>query len=195
VPPNPTRRLIDAIEAGNLAAVRKAIGAGADLNVEWEDATPLMMAARAGRWSHGDTALSVAQSHEQRDVFWYLWTLADEDARRPATEDVEEDSGPPDQPPSLPEALRQGREDAALSLIRAGADPNRAPRGEAAPLIVAADRGYLEVLRALVEAGADLNRKDGSEDGWRILADAGARPDLGDGDGRTPDDIRRREVP
>jgi ankyrin repeat protein len=45
-------------------------------------------------------------------------------------------------------------------LINAGADPNRASRNGNTPLLLAAQRGYVEVSRLLIGAGAKLEARN-----------------------------------
>ncbi len=66
--------------------------------------------------------------------------------------------------PELNEGLREAamKGDAASvkDFLAKGADVNAASEFGATPLIFAADRGHLEIVKTLVQRGADVNRKD-----------------------------------
>jgi Ankyrin repeats (many copies) len=65
-------------------------------------------------------------------------------------------------------ALASARPKVAVALIEAGADPNSRNREGQTALIVAVNRGYTEVVRALLAKGADPNVPS-SSDGERPL--------------------------
>jgi ankyrin repeat protein len=65
-------------------------------------------------------------------------------------------------------ALASARPKVAVTLIEAGADPNSRNREGQTALIVAVNRGYTEVVRALLAKGADPNAPS-SSDGERPL--------------------------
>lgn len=105
---------------------------------------------------------------------------------------------------ALLERVRAHDIDAAVALVKAGADPNAAPdalaRDQRSALAVAATSPDLRLLRALIEAGADVNRAHGgltallaaTRDSYGGRPDAvltlianGARTDLVDADGNS----------
>src|SRR5579884_1618531 len=58
----------------------------------------------------------------------------------------------------LYDAIQNGTADDVRELLAAGADPNEVEEaGDVTPLMAAAARGALEIVRALAEAGADVN--------------------------------------
>jgi ankyrin repeat protein len=91
--------------------------------------------------------------------------------------------------------------DVAVLLLAAGADPDLATGGRAAPIAIAAGDGNIELVQALLHAGADPDNdgngttaliqavENGQADTAALLLEAGADPEKADESGRTPADI------
>ena len=67
----------------------------------------------------------------------------------------------PDLGHALVVAAGSDRPAAGLMLLEHGADPNVRSREDGIPLAAAAEKGHLELVRALIEAGAEVNPKPG----------------------------------
>jgi ankyrin repeat protein len=189
---------------GNIAAVKRDIEGGADVNARDPDgATPLMAAAatdreeilllliRAGadvnaQANKGLTALLIASSSGYEDIVEALLRSGADIRAKFSTQD------------SLHLASVAGFLPIVRMLLAAGADINgRNGRGET-PLMVAADGGHAPVVQLLIDSGADTNagRDDGatalmiaSWQGYtsvaRILAQGKATIDLSNSRGQT----------
>lgn len=116
-----------AIEAQDARAIELMVKSGAPLSAKGS-ACPLARAVAA------DCLISVQA---------LLESGADPGARMDAS-------------PCLSWAIARGRREAALALLRHGADPNEADAEGFAPLYDAAARGLMEVMEALIKSGADV---------------------------------------
>lgn len=59
--------------------------------------------------------------------------------------------------PPLIQAIHDGDVAVVISLLKQGANPNTLDATEASALFLAAEKGHVEIVRALVAAGADVN--------------------------------------
>src|SRR5205085_5777161 len=92
-------------------------------------------------------------------------------------------------------AVRQGRKDAALALLKAGADVNgvmqprkpngKGPRPGTSPLLLAVENGHFELAVALLEAGADPNDQRSGFTALHTITWV-RKPNRGDGDDGDP---------
>ncbi len=82
----------------------------------------------------------------------------------------------------LTKAAQKGDAEEVEQLLKKGSDPDERQMGITA-LMMACNRGHLDVVRLLVEKGADVNAKDW--EGWSPLMAAAA--------GAAHDDPRNRE--
>ena len=163
----PNEDLIEAIENGNLQAVKNALRNGADINMRERIGpyrTILMIVAGQGKW---DLAKVLVESG----------------ANVNAT-DVHGDT-------ALMEACREGHLNIVELLIEHGANLNAAVNvgvGQGyTPLIYAAESGHVNVVKCLLKHDANINakkdgdtaliiaEKNGHMDVARILREAGAR--------------------
>ncbi len=184
---NVNERLWVAVEAGNLARVKKALAAGADVNDEDEDGhTPLMAAAWRGdlkivqllvaagadpnRWGQGDTPLNRAASGGHREVFNYLREIVSEETRKAVTEEElargekrrvrEEDTVVE---PFISAAM-MGKMEQVEAGLAAGVDVDAIGSNGQTALHYAAFYGRMPVLERLLAANADVNVRS-DEDG------------------------------
>jgi ankyrin repeat protein len=123
-----------AVKAGDLAAVRKLIAAGADVNsASGDGSSPLLWAVHR---SDLDMAQVLIKAGARPDI-----------ANRYGVT-------------PLLEASRTGDVEMIELLLKAGADPKHAhPEGET-PLMAAARSGSVDAVRLLLEHGADVNATD-----------------------------------
>lgn len=176
-PAPPDQRLIDAIDAGDVAAAKSALEAGA--NPDALDGTGRPVLARAARRAPAELVavlLAVGANPNAADRIGFT---------------------------PLIEAARDGRIDATRELLRRGADVNRraAPNGLAMTALhaaAAASPAQPEMLRLLVKSGARIDALDAERAtplAWAInadeaaaltLVDLGADPDIAPKDGDSP---------
>lgn len=158
-----------AVLAGDLAEVRRALAAGADVDV-------VVGEKRGQRQTSGDvgpdgfTALHVAAYHDDRELCELLL-----ERRADALARTRFGATP------LDLAVQFGSPAAARALLGAGVDPNGPP----GLVVAAAGRADLEMLRLLLAHGArrGLERALSAACGWqgsvevlRVVIDAGAEP-------------------
>lgn len=124
--------LVDAAEAGDRVALRRALDRGSDPNLTQPD---------------GMTALHWAAYRDDAEAVELL-LAAGADASRLNRYGVS--------PLSL--ACENGRASIVALLLRAGADPNTSLGGGETVLMTAARTGRLGPVKALIRAGADVNR-------------------------------------
>jgi hypothetical protein len=159
-------RLATAARVGNLAEVKAAIAAGANVNQESEmRLTPLGVAALYGQApvvsaliaaganinadQDGSTAMMMAANEGHTAVLAALIT-----GGAKASETDKNGMTP------LMAAASANRTDAVKLLIARGADVNAGNRDGSSALMAAAFGGHLETVQALIAAGADVNVVD-----------------------------------
>ena len=134
-----------AVQQGDLVAVKRLIGEGADLNALAEDGDlPLAEAAEAGRADIVAAMLEAGADVNATD----RWDVT-----------------------ALHLAAREGHTDVARLLLEAGADLSANDSTHGTPLHEAARGGHLEMIRLLLASGADPNARSGF-DKRRPLHDA-----------------------
>jgi beta-lactamase regulating signal transducer with metallopeptidase domain len=125
------RRLVQALQEGQMAEARELVEAGADVNYHLiGDGTPLVIASRSG-------SLEMAQLLIEHGA----------DVNQPAPGD-----GNP-----LIMASAQGHLNLVTLLVSRGADVNGVVHGDETPLINAARNNRLDVARYLVDHDGDVN--------------------------------------
>jgi len=197
--------LMYAARQGALDAARALAEGGADLNIADQDGTPALTFAIIN--GHYDLAALLVD--RGADV-----NRADRTGATPLYSAVDMHTlvtsfGRPE----LPRAVTDGSVDAARMLLAHGADPNKPLRtkvlkrtyqaGDArlaegsTPLMRAAKASDVLMMQILVDAGADVDKTNAAGDTalhlaanqpWavRLLATAGASPDIKNGKGQTP---------
>ncbi len=144
--------LLAAVDRGDLDAVRRLIGEGADPDTRIRgDGTALIQASRRG---HLDIVDLLLRSGAGVDA-------------------ASRGDGNP-----LIAASMSGHQDVAERLLDAGADANAVVAGDETPLINAASKGHLGLVELLVAHGADVNLGvDANMGEWRTpLNQARAQP-------------------
>ncbi|MDQ3511411.1 MAG: ankyrin repeat domain-containing protein [Pseudomonadota bacterium] len=123
--------LLAAAEAGDIAAAKQLIEAGANVDTRIRgDGTALIIAARHGQLPMVEQLLQLGA-----------------DVEKPSRGD-----GNP-----LIAAAAGGHDDVTERLLAAGADVDAVVAGDETPLINAARQGHLEIVKRLVAHGADVN--------------------------------------
>ena len=208
-----------AAEGGNTAMVAALIRAGADVNVwggpSWGHITPLHIAARSGDVAAIAALINAGADVNARKVISDTFDFEDLGGDTPlhwaktanavrflirAGADIEARDTNLKTP--LHDAARHGYADAAVALVRAGADVNAQGRHdrEDTPLHGAADSDSVDMISLLVKAGAGVNTRGdngatplhkvadrfGGADAVAALLRAGANVNAHDADGATP---------
>lgn len=143
--------LFHAIDSGNIEAVRKAVKAGADVNIRHPETgyTPLTLAAE-----------------KEGNLYLYIVRVLLGAGADPNLQAGEERAWST----PLMAAAGNGRSEIVTSLLQAGANVNAPTPAGFTALILAADNGHLEAVRRLVNAHADVNAKNNY--GWTALTGA-----------------------
>jgi len=133
-PPPPDISIHDAVEKGNVEAVKRYLNAGGDLEAKGGGGkrTPLHGAAMFGRKEIAE--LLIAKGADVNAKNYGEWT-------------------------PLHLAAGEGHKEVAELLIASGVDVNAKADGELTPLHFAADKGHKEVVELLIAKGADVNFK------------------------------------
>jgi hypothetical protein len=143
---NPEPPLIRAVEAGDLARVRKLIARGTNVNVTDND---------------GGTALqSAAASGNYKMTRLLLDAGADVNTRQPGSVGYD----------ALDQAAWTGNGETIRTLLSAGARVTDPAGGGWTPLMIAMLYGYADVVEALLDGGADVNARTPA--GWTALKEA-----------------------
>lgn len=207
-----TRRMLTALHAGDIDAMRIELEAGADPNgTPWVGAMasylPVYLAAKAGRAdilallvafgadidlrdTNGARPLDSAAGHGELDIVRLLVEAG-------ASPNPREDD--PDVKRPLVVAADRGRVDVALYLLDRGADPDPEMTRESAPLLHAAKLGDVRLAARLLEMGVRVAPRDrlsrdtplhnaafrSTPEMVRLLIGAGAPLDARDWDGET----------
>jgi ankyrin repeat protein len=128
--PSLKHALVWVIGTGRVAAVKKLIELGSDINVKTFSGTPIQCAAKAGHLEIVEILISAGADLDTASSF----------------------------STALTSAIERGHFKIALKLIAAGADPNlTAEYSTVTPLALAAIQGSQPVIQALIQAGADIN--------------------------------------
>lgn len=185
--------------AGDDETVRAVLAAGADPNVKRDRQTPVRLL-----WARGRVAavldLVAAGADPNSTVEPYSQPLVAVAAQSGDTAVVRAllEAGAKAAPGALYGAAAGGHVETVRALVAAGAKPDAKDMVDRTPLLRALQLGHVEVARLLVEAGAPLDAKAdqtpivswsvvaGRHDALDLLLDAGANPNLKDGDGDTP---------
>jgi ankyrin repeat protein len=132
---------VSTVSETTVAAVRAAVGGGADLHVtnEYSD-TMLHIAARKGLHEICHVLLDAGSQIDARTSF---------------------------QTTPLHDAARHGHADLCRTLVAHGADLDARNVRHETPLHLAADRGHVAACRVLLEAGAPIDAQD--HEGWTPL--------------------------
>jgi len=176
-----------AAQRGDTAVLKLLLKAGADpesANAEGE--TALMIVARTGnveaarvlvaagakidtreKWG-GQTALLWAAAQNQPEMIRFLVSKGAEVDARSAVRDWPRRMTAEERPKDMNRGglsglmftARDGRMEAARTLLKAGANPNFTDPDGSTPLIVALMNGHWDMAKLLVEAGADVNTWD-----------------------------------
>jgi len=176
-----TFQLWEAVDAQDAAAASRAIDAGADIEARGEqDRTPLIAATK-----HEDVETARVLLHAGAD---------------PNAQDAIQDS-------AFLYAGAQGLDDIVELTLEHGADVTSTNRFGGTALIPASERAHLSTMRILIDAGVPLDHVnrlgwtalheaivlgDGGPDhlsAVHLLLDAGADPELPDGDGTSPREL------
>lgn len=176
-----TRLLRDAVATGNERQVRRALEAGARLEVrDRQGRTPLVAATKARRARIAQLLLAAGADPDAKD------DLADS---------------------AFLYAGAEGFNRILRMTLRRGADVRSTNRFDGTALIPASEHGHVETVRILIRAGVPVNHVndlgwtalheaivlgDGSADQVtvvRLLLQAGADPTIPDGDGVLPRDL------
>jgi ankyrin len=126
--------LVDAVERGDLAAVRTLIAQKADLNAAREDGlTPLHAAVHADRLDIADALLRAGATATAKDRYGLT---------------------------PLYLAALNGSVPLLQRLLDAGADPNTADPGGETALMTATRTGAVDAMRLLIERGAQVDARE-----------------------------------
>lgn len=165
--------LMYSVKFRNLAALRRLLDAGAEVNaLNAKGQTALTIASGIGFWDKLKEAVRLLQDRGGKKVRKYLWSDTGEDRRTLAEAAHDEDidavrrllaQGPPqyDKDRALSNAANTGRVDIARELLAAGADPRH--HGDCLYYAVLGN-ARVEMLQLLVGAGADPNVVDMTSD-------------------------------
>ncbi|MFH1112699.1 MAG: ankyrin repeat domain-containing protein [Pseudomonadota bacterium] len=193
-------RLLQAVEKGDVDAVKRIIERGADVNHRYkEGVTPLMIAAKSGRTDAVKLLLERgADVHATASKGWtpILYAAFGGD---PETITLLLDRGAEVRKKSetgwtpLMTASSQGHKAAVALLLSKGADVHASDGKGRTPLICAASKGKTDVMRLLLDKGADINVKSktgmtalavaaeaGHKEAVGLLIHEGADPDVKD---------------
>ena len=165
---------------GSCEVVRRLLSARADACACWTcDGTPVHLAGEGRVDSDAFTALHLAAQRGHCDVLRLLL-----DARAEANVLSRE----PDGVTPLQIAVLKGYDEAAKTLLAAGANPDLTEPGPERPVYVAATRGHSSLLRALLAARAEVEAgvhgfptplsvaaNEGHAEAVEVLLEAGAR--------------------
>ena len=159
-----TGLLIEAVRAGDGAAIRALLQQRVDVNVpEPDGTTALHWAAHRGDLSAVDLLLGAGANVTAANLFGITpLSLAVENGSRAVVDRLLKRGAAPNTrvkggETALMSAARAGRTDAVRALVEAGADVNarEATRGQTA-LMWAAAEGHADIVLYLVQSGADI---------------------------------------
>jgi ankyrin repeat protein len=174
----PVEPLVKAAHENNLAAVKKLLASGADVDVVDKaiDSTALAQATANNNLAIMRVLLHAGADINRRNrngetALMYLSGQAGTDTVRDlikagADLEVKDDDGET----ALMAAARQGNTGSLRALIEAGAQIEEKDEKGQTALMLAAREGLADNVRALLEAGAQINSKD--ENDWTALRHA-----------------------
>ena len=160
----PAGRLIEAVQNGDVAAMRALLRQHVDVNVpEPDGTTALHWAAHRGDVVAVDLLLGAGARVIAVNAFGITpLSLAVENGNRAVVDRLLKKGADPNtrvkgSETALMSAARAGRTDAVRALVEAGADVNarEATRGQTA-LMWAAAEGHADIVRYLIQHGADI---------------------------------------
>lgn len=171
-PPDKNFALMQACEAGDLAAAQALIAQGANVNARSnESGTPLMYACAKGHAAVARALIAAGADPKARADDQNGWTVLMYAAHNGAPDVmgllIEKGAEPnaadkSGNTPLMLAALR-GNEQAAALLLQAGADVNaQESKQRNSPLLLAASRGHEHVAAVLIKGGANVNQSDAS---------------------------------
>ncbi len=172
--PGPTGSLARAVLAGDAAAARQAVDAGADANAGLPDWTPLEIAALCDRRDLAgildrDGGLAAVFGDQAALRPFLLALIADRPEIAAFLLDLgaAPGTGPPDGPPALALAAGLGYVEIVRKLLELGADVDARSHGGRTPLMLACESGAADCAEALIASGTDLDLQ--SEGGGTAL--------------------------
>lgn len=157
--------LADAAEAGDVAAVRALLKAGADANAPQADGTtPLHWAAYRDDTEAAELLIGAGADVNARNRYGVPpLALACENRNGPLARSLlhagaDANAALPGGETVLMVAARSGSLEAVQALLAEGAAADATERNDQTALMWAAAEGHREVVQALIEAGADFRR-------------------------------------
>ncbi len=139
--------LVKAVQAGDLAEVRRLVDDGAEVDQQYAGVTPLFWAVRL---RHADIVELLLEHGAAADAVREVdgWSLLHQCAR------LASETDPPEPPATVGTASPVGL---AKMLLEHGAEPDQGAVGYGTPLHLAAGAGQLGLVNLLLDAGATVD--------------------------------------